>query len=170
MMPRMPPEQPAASSQCLGFPSFDPRPAGRRVALYALLPAIIWLVAMSSFAFFGPGLTSDFRAHIGFGLAMFCAIILVPLALVAQTLNWVVRRVAGAIMVLSYFGMLRGALTQGFGIGIDACIAVVLALLFGSILFILSRPPLLLATGDAYDFLNPRDVFSKYTFMRKAPG
>ena len=94
MMPRMPPEQPAASSQCLGFPSFDPRPAGRRVALYALLPAVIWLVALSSFAFFGPGLTSDFRAHIGFALAMFCAIILVPLALVALTLNWVVRRVA----------------------------------------------------------------------------
>ena len=122
---------------------------------------------MSTFALAGPGLSSDFRTHMLVGLMMFCFVIILPLVLTLVTLNWLMRRVTGAIITLFFVGMVRGGLSQGFGLLGDAGVVALSALLVGSMLYLLSRPAIARATGDGYNFLNPSDVFSKYFIERK---
>jgi len=133
----------------------------------ALVIAILWVLALSGYALAAPGLASDFRTHLLFGLTMFCAIIVLPLFLVLLTLNWIVRRIAGVLIALLFFGMVRGALGQGFGLYANLGIVFVVALLVGGMLYFLSRPSVMVATGDYYDFVNLHDILSKYTFQRK---
>ena len=99
---------------------------------------------------------------------MFCVIIVGPLLLAVVTLNWIVRRIAGGIITLTFFGMTRGGLSQGFGWLADAGIVVVCAFLVGVMLFFLSRPAVMTAVGDFYNFLSVRDVVSRY-FVRRKP-
>jgi len=129
--------------------------------------ALLWLVGMTTFALTVPPVSIDFRIHLLTGLAMFCVIIVGPLLLVLVTMNWIVRRVAGSIIILLFFGMARGGLSGGAGLGAGTGILVVCALLVGSMLFFLSRPVVMIAVADAYNFLSIRDVLSGYTFRRK---
>jgi hypothetical protein len=145
------------------------RKAGRTAVAYTLFPAVIWLVAMSTFAMVSARLSSEFRTHLLTGLTMFAFVIILPLLLTLITLNWVLRRVAGAIITLLFVGMVRGGVSQGFSLIGDVGVVLVAALLVGSLLFLLSRPAIQCATSDAYDFLNPNDVFSKYVAQRKPP-
>lgn len=139
----------------------------RKAVFYALIPALFWLAIMATFTFTVPNLPSGFRSHILFGLGVFGIIIVGPLLLVLLTLNWIVRRIAGAIITLLFFGMVRGGLSQGFSLWGDVGVVLVSALLVGSMLFCLSLPALMSATGDYYNFLNLGDVLSKYVFRRK---
>lgn len=145
----------------------DDRRAGRQAAWYALVPGLFWLAIVSGVALAAPGLHPDFRAHLFARLAMFCVIIMGPLVAVALTLNWIVRRIAGGVLALSFLGMSRGGLSQGFSVITDIFVVLVLAFLIGSMLSLLSRRPLTAAVGDGYNFLSIRDLFSKYTFCRK---
>ena len=133
----------------------------------ALGIALLWVSGIGAYAIAGPGLTTAFGSHLANGLAMFCVIVGVPIALVAFALNWIVRRVAGTIITLLFVGMVHGGTSQGFGIIGDIGVVLVTGLLVGSMLFFLSRPSVMSATGDFYNFLSIRDVLSRYTFRRK---
>jgi hypothetical protein len=134
----------------------------------ALAAALVWVAAMGTYALTGPGMSSEFSSHLLVGLGMFCVIIVGPLLLAVVTLNWIVRRIAGGIITLTFFGMTREGLSQGFGWLADAGIVVVCAFLVGVMLFFLSRPAVMTAVGDFYNFLSVRDVVSRY-FVRRKP-
>ena len=123
---------------------------------------------MSTVARLATVLPIDFRLHLLNGLSMFVFIIVLPLLIALITLNWIVRRIAGLFITLLFFGVVSGGLSQGFTPLGTAGVVIVSAALVGSILYLLSRPPVALAVGDTYNFLSPADVFSKYFFQRKA--
>jgi len=114
-------------------------PGARRGVLYALIPP---------------------------GLSVFAAIILGPLLLVLLMLNWIIRRVAGVIIALLFIGMVRGGLSQGFGLVADMGIVLVSGALVGSMLFLLSRAAVRRGVGDDYSFIKLGDVLT-YSFRRK---
>jgi len=140
-------------------------PGARRGVLYALIPPVLWLGAMTTYSLIGP-VPTDFRSHLLTGLAVFAAIILGPLLLVLLTLNWIIRRVAGVIIALLFIGMVRGGLSQGFGLVADMGIVLVSGALVGSMLFLLPRAAVRRGVGDDYSFIKLGDVLT-YSFRRK---
>ena len=145
----------------------DTKKGARLAVLGAVAIALLWFTGMGSYALIGPGASSGFGAHLLTGLGVFCVIIVGPLLLVVVTLNWIVRRIAGTAITLLFIGMARGGLSQGFGVLADIVIVLVSATLVASMLFFLSRPSVMMGTGDFYSFLRFGDVFSKYSFRRK---
>src|SRR5579871_6343254 len=149
-----------------GLPIHVVRKAGRASIAIAMLPAVIWLIVMSTVARVATALPIDFRLHLLNGLTMFVFIIVLPLLITLITLNWIVRRIAGLFITLLFFGMVSGGVSQGFTPLGTIGVVIVSAALVGSTLYLLSRPAVGRAVGDAYNFLSISDVFSTY-FMKR---
>jgi signal transduction histidine kinase len=143
---------------------------GRRAVALSLIAPALWLAGMSIYALTYPDGSAEFRSHVIEGLGILAAVVLGPLLLVLLTLNWIVRRIAALFVTVLFVGMAVIALGQGFGWAVDAGIVALCAILLGATMFFLSRPAVLSATGDSYNFLSPRDVFSLDSFRRKRAG
>ena len=138
---------------------------GRRAVLYALVIALVWFFGMNLFARFVPGIPTDFRAHLQFGLMIFALLILVPLIVTLWTMNWVARRITGAIMIVLWLGMVRGIFASSSSILGGIAGALVPTMLIGALLYYLSHPAVMRVMDDYYNFLNVRDL--PYVFTRK---
>lgn len=143
------------------------RKAARFSVCGAIVVALLWPIGLGLYMTNAFSLPDEMLSGLVTGLAIFCAVFAAPLLLVLLTLNWIVRRVAGVLIVLIFIYMASEVMSIGFGDTGSVVIALISIVLAVGTLFFLSRPPVLRATGDFYSFLNPRHVLSKYTFRRK---
>ena len=120
---------------------------------------------MNLFARFAPGLPDVFRAHLHSGLIMFAFLVILPLTVTYMTMNWLVRRITGDIMVLLFFGMVFGAAATSTNVLGALAGALVPAMLIGAMLYFLSHPVVMREMDDYYNSLNVRDL--RYAFRRK---
>jgi hypothetical protein len=143
------------------------RTNGRGAVAGALVAPLLFWLTLGANVLFNPSLSNGDRSHIGFGLIVFAIIIIGPMVLLLATLNWAARRVVAFVCVFSFVNMARAGTAQGFGVAADWGMVAIFTIMGLCVLFFLSRPALMSATGDYYNFLSIRDIMSKNTFHRK---